>query len=98
MDIRGKKVHSAAFGAGVVTEQAESTVTISFDNVVKKFLYPSGFDTHLVAEDPEIQKRIHAEITSEKDEMARQLRTEKRRAIIQAEQRKAEARKKGRKK
>ncbi len=98
MQIHGAKVQSAAFGSGVITEQSESTVTIDFNGVEKKFLYPFGFEKHLVAEDPAIQEVINSEIASAEAKIARRQRFEKHHAMLKAAQLDAKTTKSSRKK
>lgn len=92
MDIQGADVHSPTFGAGTVIQQTQSMIAVDFGGNIKKFLYPSGFEAFLTADDPEIQAAVQADVAAEKAEAARRQRTEKHIAMYKAEQEKAEAR------
>lgn len=98
MDIYDRKVRSATFGSGVVTEQSESTVSVDFNGTIKRFLYPSCFEGFLTAEDPVIQREIHSEIVSVKALEARRERTKRRNTMMLKEQQKAKALKSKRRK
>lgn len=93
MDMQGKKVQSTAFGAGVVTMQGDSSVTVDFNGTEKKFVYPFAFEKFLTAEDAALQKAILTEIETLNAEKARKLRNEQHRANFMLEQQKAEQKK-----
>ena len=93
MDILGKRVRSAAFGAGVITEQTESIVTVDFNGTIKKFEYPAAFEKFLTADDAAAQEGIDAELSAVRAEEAHVQRIKRRNTLIEAEQQKAEARK-----
>lgn len=54
MNILGKVVFHKVFGEGVVTEQRDTCISVSFSQVEKKFVFPDSFETFLKAKDAEI--------------------------------------------
>lgn len=62
MDLIGQTIRHRTFGAGVVTGQAEDTVTVLFRDNERKFIYPDAFVGFLVLKDRETQKEIEKHI------------------------------------
>ena len=82
MDLTGKRVHHRNFGNGIITEQKETTIVVSFRDGTKKFSYPDCFQTFLKILDTDLEEDIqevvsrheHAE-TSEKKQRINELQT-----------------------
>ena len=72
MNIKDQKVMHKAFGTGVVTEQTDSLVTITFNVGEKKFQYPTAFKQFLVLCDSSLQENIIEEINAMEREKAAQ--------------------------
>lgn len=64
MDIMNEQVKHLKFGAGTVTAQDETTLTVEFSAEYgsKKFLYPSAFKSFLDLCDPSAKERMGNEI------------------------------------
>lgn len=104
MGLIHEQVRHKEYGAGVITEQTESTVTVQFPEPygVKKFLYPSAFEKFLVLHNPALQREIAKTLQKmqeqrEEKQKQRQIEAEKRREEEKAaeqEQRRAAAKQK----
>lgn len=71
MDIIGQSVRHKDFGSGVVTAQNAGTVTVSFPEGGKKFLYPAAFRDFLALEDHAAQHYVTG-VLAEREAQARQ--------------------------
>lgn len=80
MDLIGQPIKHRIFGPGVVTDLAGDSVTISFKDTEKKFIYPDAFQTFLVFNDRESQRYIEKKIAERERSM------QKERLAEQAEQ------------
>ncbi|MDD3278501.1 MAG: hypothetical protein PHG16_06415 [Lachnospiraceae bacterium] len=52
MDLKGKKVTHAKFGAGKIVRVLGNTVEIAFQGSIRSFLYPDSFEKFVKLEDP----------------------------------------------
>lgn len=58
-DIIGISVEHKLFGAGIITEQNATSITVSFDSGSKRFVMPSAFlDGFLKMEDASVKERL----------------------------------------
>lgn len=80
MNLIGQPIKHRVFGAGIVTDLADGTVTICFQNGEKKFVYPDAFHNFLVLKDQKTQRHIEEQITN------RKIAIQKERQYEQAEQ------------
>lgn len=99
MNITNQKVRHPKFGIGTITEQTETTVTVQFIDIsgVKKFLYPSAFESFLSLNDSGLQKKIKSELEKlrkqeeeerkRREEENRRLREERLKALREAPKR-----------
>ncbi len=71
MNINGQAISHKTFGCGVITALAESTITVSFSNSEKKFIYPDAFKEYLVLKDKVMQQYITAQIAEKEAEINR---------------------------
>jgi len=65
MDITHQQVSHRQFGIGNVTGQTETTVTVKFGKEfgIRKFLYPTAFESFLVLSDSVFKERMESELT-----------------------------------
>ncbi|GHV40764.1 hypothetical protein FACS189490_06450 [Clostridia bacterium] len=71
MNILNNQVTHNKYGAGTVTEQNETSLTVNFGDELgeKKFLYPSAFEAFLVLTDPAAQKAVSEECRQIRDRL-----------------------------
>ena len=62
MNLIGQTIRHNVFGSGVITDLSEETVTICFQNIEKRFIYPDAFRSFLVLNNQKTQQHIEAEI------------------------------------
>jgi len=98
MNVTNKKVHHRQFGDGVVTGQTISTVTVQFSEEygVKKFLYPSAFESFLTMDSLDLKEKMDIElreirersetVNRQREEEAEQRRDEECRALLKQKQ------------
>ena len=84
MNINHEKVSHCLFGAGTITSQTATTVTVDFCEKfgTKKFLYPSAFESFLKLCDP----KAKAEMDGELEQIRLQAEKERRNRIEEEEQ------------
>lgn len=58
MQLIGQTVCHTAFGTGVVTDQNDSVLTVSFHGQPKKFLYPDAFEKFLTLRSDALQDKV----------------------------------------
>lgn len=73
MQLIGQAIRHKTFGAGIITNLSEDTITICFQNREKRFVYPDAFQTFLVSNDPNTQQHIEKQI-EERDMQAQKIR------------------------
>lgn len=71
MDLLNKQVTHAKWGTGTITAQDDAIVSIQFDEVAKKFVYPDAFEMHLTIQNEEDAAEFSAMIV-EKEERQQQ--------------------------
>ncbi|MGX8700183.1 hypothetical protein [Caproiciproducens sp.] len=76
MDINGQAIKHKTFGPGVVTALTADTITVSFPEGEKKFIYPDAFREYLVLKDKNMQRHITAQIAEKEAEFNRQRQAE----------------------
>lgn len=82
MDLTGKRVHHRSFGDGVITEQKNTTIVVTFRDGAKMFSYPGCFQTYLKILDTDLKEDVqevvsqheHAE-TAERKQRINELQT-----------------------
>lgn len=82
MDLTGKRVHHRSFGDGVITEQKQTTIVVTFRDGAKMFSYPGCFQTYLKILDTDLKEDVqevvsqheHAE-TAERKQRINELQT-----------------------
>jgi len=76
MNVLNEHVDHHQFGAGVITDQTETTVSVKFSELddLKKFIYPTAFEFYLKLSNPEIQIKINDEIQQIRDQIAAERR------------------------
>lgn len=79
MDLIGQEIRHKTFGPGVVTGLSEGIVTVCFQNMEKRFIYPDAFNSFLVLDDRKAQQSIEKHIG------AREMEAQKVRELQQAE-------------
>jgi DNA gyrase/topoisomerase IV subunit B len=82
MNLIGEHVSHPQFGAGIVSEQTETAVSVDFggNQGVKKFLYPTAFKSFLNLSNAAAQEKIANEIRKiEAKQRQDEKRAEKRR-------------------
>lgn len=73
MNLIGQAIKHKVFGSGVITNLSEETVTICFQNVEKRFIYPDAFRSFLVLKNQKTQQHMEAEI-KKRDMEAKKIR------------------------
>ncbi|HZK87386.1 MAG TPA: hypothetical protein VFC40_05445 [Syntrophomonas sp.] len=71
MDLIGQAVVHQTFGEGIVINQTENVLTVSFKHEEKKFVYPNAFEGFLKAKDAKVDKVIKKELIAMDNEMIR---------------------------
>lgn len=71
MDLLNKTVTHMKWGTGTITAQDDAIVSIQFDEVTKKFVYPDAFEMHLTIQNEEDAAEFSAMIV-EKEERQQQ--------------------------
>lgn len=91
MNLMHEQVNHLKFGAGTVTAQDPSTVTVKFSEEYgsKKFLYPSAFQSFLELCNSSVKEQMGSELKSiqtraEVERARRALEKEKLRALLEA--------------
>ena len=82
MDLTGKRVVHKAFGEGVIVQCDAGFVSVEFENEVKKFQFPTVFQTFLKAEDSDVElyvSELLAKVDEEKAQKAKAEEEEKER-------------------
>ncbi|MBE6904886.1 MAG: hypothetical protein E7476_01205 [Ruminococcaceae bacterium] len=72
MNINGRAIRHKTFGCGVITALTANTITVSFSEGEKKFIYPDAFREHLVLKDKNMQQCITAQIAKKEAEINQQ--------------------------
>jgi hypothetical protein len=68
MDIKGEQVRHTSFGAGVVTGQTGTTVTVDFGEYgEKKFLYPTAFESFLELSEAATKLAVSEELRANRE-------------------------------
>lgn len=62
MNIKGEKVFHKTYGVGVVTDQTDDVVVLSFNGCEKRFQYPISFNKFLVLCNSKLQEDVIKEI------------------------------------
>lgn len=79
MKLKGQTVIHKVFGEGMIIDHRDKILTISFQQVEKKFTYPDAFKGYLTARDPAVDNAIHLELnTIEKEKTRTQKEQEER--------------------
>jgi len=76
MDLTGKKVTHKAFGDGVIVQCDAGFVSVDFKNEVKKFQFPTGFQTFLKAVDTDVESYINELLVKIDEEKAKKAKAE----------------------
>lgn len=71
MDLLNKKVTHMKWGTGTITAQDDAIVSIQFEEVAKKFVYPDAFELHLTIENEQDAAKF-SEMIVEKEERQQQ--------------------------
>ncbi len=58
MQLTGQAVQHAAFGKGVVTEQKNNIITVSFSQGEKRFVYPDAFKKFLTLNNEQAAEKV----------------------------------------
>ncbi len=71
MNVIAEQVQHNRFGVGVVLSQTASMIEVRFDNAfgIKKFMYPSAFDSFLVLCCPVLRESMEQELTQIREQM-----------------------------
>lgn len=67
--IVNRTVTHKAFGIGVITEVNTTSIVVQFKDQVKKFQYPSSFETFLTFEDANLQESVMKDALSMKEQI-----------------------------
>ena len=72
MNLVNEQVRHRQYGVGVVKEQTDTTIDVSFGGEIgtKRFIYPSVFLTYLVLLSPDSQQIITNELQEIRDQIA----------------------------
>lgn len=82
MDITNKAVAHRTFGEGIVLNQSDTVITVSFPNMKqKRFEYPEAFVTHLSLCEPS----LHESVCAEARQKAQRVKREKLRVRMRQE-------------
>lgn len=76
MNLNGQAIWHKTFGCGVISALTESTITICFSEIEKKFIFPDAFKEHLVLKDHKMQQQIASQIAEKEAEINRQRQIE----------------------
>ncbi len=68
MIFEGLEVIHSIFGRGTVTQKDGKYITVKFESVTKKFVYPDAFEKHLTLSDGSVSSEIIADIVASKAE------------------------------
>lgn len=86
MDLIDKEVVHKSFGKGSIVEQDDSFITINFETVSKKFIYPDAFGAHLTLEDQDaakVLKKVITRIEDEQEQLEKQRQADKEQQILE---------------
>ena len=72
MNIIKEQVQHSRFGIGTILEQTASTVEVRFEDAfgIKKFMYPSAFESFLVLCQPALKESMEQELTGIREQNA----------------------------
>lgn len=70
MNLINEKVTHDVFGKGKIVNQAESIITIDFNEDVRRFVYPDAFESFVSLKDEDIAKSLKKFITDQRIEEA----------------------------
>lgn len=73
MQLMGQSVKHKVFGKGVVTEQENHVVTVTFSQGEKRFLYPDAFEKFLTLSDETAAERIDTVLQKREEEQKAEL-------------------------
>lgn len=71
MNLVNKIVMHKVFGEGVIKEQNDSYITVSFTQAEKKFIYPDAFEVFLKVNDNDVSEEINKYLSLRRDEKQR---------------------------
>jgi hypothetical protein len=72
MNLVKEQVQHSRFGLGIILEQTASTVEVRFEDAfgIKKFIYPSAFESFLVLCRPALKESMEQELTGIREQYA----------------------------
>ncbi len=82
MQLTGQAVQHAAFGRGVVTDQRDNIITVSFSQGEKRFVYPDAFKKFLTLNNEKAAEKVDALLERHKEQ-----REEKIQALLDEQER-----------
>ncbi|MFD0943006.1 malate synthase [Savagea faecisuis] len=71
MNLIDETVTHKVFGEGQIVEQDEKTITVNFDEDVKKFVYPDAFKSFIMLQDRDLSERLEETLKKMRAEEAR---------------------------
>ena len=63
MNLIDETVTHKVFGEGQIVEQDDKTITVDFEEDVKKFVYPDAFKTFIMLQDRDLSERLEETLT-----------------------------------
>ena len=82
MQLTGQTVSHKTFGNGVVTGQEDHSITVSFPQGEKRFIYPDAFKSFLTMRDDTAEEKVQDLLVARKE-----ARTEKLQALLEEQER-----------
>jgi len=72
MNLITEQVQHSRFGLGTILGQTASTIEVRFDDAfgIKKFIYPSAFESFLVLCQPALRETMDHELTQIREQLA----------------------------
>ena len=62
MNLIDETVTHKVFGEGQIVEQDDKTITVDFEEDVKKFVYPDAFKTFIMLQDRDLSERFRRNV------------------------------------